>query len=102
MSRYSDQVQRGEELPAFTFPGGYPIVYFVDNDAVVCASCATKAPEEVFTSQAHMEGPAIDCSVCGEAIESAYGDPEDAEEEEEEEPGVFADLGEEEEDSGEN
>lgn len=77
MNQYAEHVQRGEELPAFTFPGGYPIIYFVDKDAAVCASCATQAPEEVHASHAHMEGPAIDCSVCGEAVESAYGDPEE-------------------------
>lgn len=72
------------ELPAFAWPGGYPIIYFDREDSVLCAKCATKSHldlDEVpqfkpVACDAYYEGPTIQCDSCNADIESAYGDPE--------------------------
>jgi len=38
------------KLPAYAFPGGYPIYYLDSENSVLCADCATKSaddPDEV-------------------------------------------------------
>lgn len=73
------------ELPAYAWPGGYPIIYLDKENSVLCAKCATKSlndPDEVsqFKPVAYdvfYEGAADQCAQCNVTIESAYGDPED-------------------------
>lgn len=66
------------ELPFYTWPGAYPLVYFDDDGNTLCASCATEATEdgETFNSFVHWEGPPIYCEDCGVVLDSAYGDPD--------------------------
>jgi len=76
------------KLPAFAWPGGYPILYLDGSDEVLCAACATRLaddPEEFekykpYAFMIHEEGPTVYCENCNAPIESACGDP-DAEEE---------------------
>lgn len=89
-------------LPAYAWPGGYPIVYAArdgwrDEDGTLkfnsydrsenacCAKCAgdvEKWPDLIIVAQdIHYEGAAEYCEYCNEVTESAYGDPEEEEKE---------------------
>lgn len=95
-SAYSDQLGwtgsdselarlQAKELPGLTFPGAYPIVYYDHHNAELCAKCATKAQTDddpdfrpdLKRTRVHYEGPPVWCSECDQAIESAYGDPDE-------------------------
>lgn len=67
------------KLPAFAWPGGYPIVYFTRDGMTVCPDCAnreTDAAQAPVSGDIYWEGPAMSCDDCGAEIESAYGDPD--------------------------
>lgn len=79
------------ELPAFAWPGGYPIMYLTKAGDALCADCATnelgEQREDGPTAYGiHWEGPSEWCSSCNVEIQSAYGDPADNQEEEESDP----------------
>ena len=64
------------DLPAYAWPGGYPVAYLTGENDTLCPKCANvvyEAPEAWFI---HYEGPDLQCDECYEAIESAYGDPD--------------------------
>ena len=77
-------LKRSPELPAYAWPGGYPMVYLDLDCNTYCATCATEAlvanfdiygrPVDYFV---HYEGPPVFCQDCNVETESAYGDPED-------------------------
>ncbi len=76
------------KLPAFAWPGGYPI-YYLDRDcSVLCADCATKSLDDVdeldsfrpTDADVYYEGPTMQCENCNADIQSAYGDPNETEE----------------------
>lgn len=82
-------VAAGERLPAFAWPGGYPIIYYAGDGACFCAACVngengSDAPDAnaddpqwtIEAADVYYEGPAESCAHCGAAIESAYGDPD--------------------------
>lgn len=64
------------KLPAYAFPGGYPIYYLDPHGEVACADCASKESVHWNYSGIYWEGPAIECDGCSKLIESAYGDTE--------------------------
>lgn len=68
------------KLPAYTWPGGYPVLYFDKHCETLCADCATKnlldTDDKPVAYDVHYEGPTIQCVECNVDIESAYGDPE--------------------------
>ena len=69
---------RGEDgkLPAYGWPGGYPLLYICRDGSVVCPACANRevdAALEVVEYDVHWEGPELYCDDCGAAMESAYG-----------------------------
>lgn len=66
-------------LPAVAWPGGYPMTYYTENGFIVCPRCANDPDpsDPVITGDVYWEGPTLYCDDKGEAIESAYGDPED-------------------------
>jgi hypothetical protein len=72
------------ELPAYAWPGGYPIYYLDGDNSCLCAACATKSasdPDEVpqfkpVAFDVYYEGPTMQCDSCNADIESAYGDPD--------------------------
>lgn len=72
--------QNGGELPAYAWPGGYPVVYVCTDGEEICPACANSGDEslEIVGFEVFYEGPMFYCA-CGTGIESAYGDP-DAEE----------------------
>ena len=80
-------------LPAYAWPGGYPIFYVTDDGACLCPACANGENGSLASENAneedgahcgwqlegyivHYEGPAETCAHCDRLIESAYGDPE--------------------------
>jgi hypothetical protein len=76
--------QADGKLPAFAWPGGYPIVYLAKDNGILCPKCANEySPDRGNDEQlepvayfVHYEGPAEQCDNCYASIESAYGDPE--------------------------
>lgn len=71
------------KLPAFAWPGGYPIYYLDKSCSVMCADCATKALDSEYgdgfapvASDIHWEGDSLICEDCNKEIESAYGNPD--------------------------
>lgn len=83
---------RSGSLPAFAWPGGYTLVYLTSDNESLCAQCAGNdymewlysidsgtqwqydPPVMVFV---FYEGPDDYCANCNNAIESAYGDPDE-------------------------
>jgi hypothetical protein len=73
-------------LPAYAWPGGYPVVYMAKDNGILCPKCANDyRPERDSQEQLepvayfiHYEGPAEQCEHCNALIESAYGNPEDS------------------------
>lgn len=79
---YVGELRRDDEgkLPAFAFPGGYPIVYFTRDGLMVCPDCANieDTSDPVVSYDIYWEGPTVPCDDCGrDVIESAYGDPDE-------------------------
>jgi hypothetical protein len=68
-------------LPAYAWPGGYPIVYYTEEGLTLCHRCANDpdTSDPVADADVYWEGPAIVCEDKGETIESAYGDPDEEE-----------------------
>lgn len=95
MNELADLVEQWGELPAFAWPGGYPIVYLTADGGDLCPDCANrKNGSEAFIQGEtqhvdsadkqwamvafliHYEGEPIVCDHCNAEIESAYGVPE--------------------------
>ena len=76
------------KLPAYAWPGGYPIIYFAKDMGVLCPKCANEyTPERDNEDQlkpvacdVYYEGPAEICEHCNAEIPSAYGDPDNPKE----------------------
>lgn len=76
----------GGILPAASWPGGYPIMYYAEDMGQrtvdpVCAECANVAIQNqgklswtVWAYDPYMEGPTEQCANCHKDIASAYGD----------------------------
>ena len=78
------QLNRKPSLPAFAWPGGYPIAYLDADCNTYCADCSTEALQAHYDAYGrtvdyfiHYEGPSLFCQDCNAKIESAYGDPEE-------------------------
>lgn len=81
-------------LPAYAWPGGYPIYYLCADGGILCPACANgengslaadetldpDCPDDdqwrIVAQDIHWEGQPLVCDHCGKKIESAYGDPE--------------------------
>lgn len=62
-------------LPAYAWPGGYPILYFTQNGLTVCPKCAmTETSDPVTDYFIHWEGTPEQCEDCNVMVESAYGE----------------------------
>lgn len=74
-------------LPAYAWPGGYPIVYLCDDGGELCPDCAngkngsdaSESPEadrqwRLIAGDVYWEGPPVPCDHCGRLMESAYGE----------------------------
>jgi len=98
MSKPMDEIRDSDgKLPAFAWPGGYPIVYVMSDGETMCPACANgengslarteDGPDDMPRDgwriegyDVHYEGPPEICCHCNAEIESAYGDPDAAEE----------------------
>ena len=71
-------------LPAYAFPGGYPIYYLSRDNGVLCPECANDykkgrdneeqlKPVEV---DINYENDSLYCDNCGRRVESAYAEDE--------------------------
>jgi hypothetical protein len=82
--KLSEIRQNDGKLPAYAWPGGYPIVYMAMDNGILCPKCANDyKPERDNAEQlepvayfVHYEGVAEQCDNCNATIESAYGDPD--------------------------
>lgn len=67
-------------LPAYAWPGAYPVIYLTRDGSVLCPDCANKPEDEcsdpVVVGDVFWEGTPLECDDCGKSMESAYGDPE--------------------------
>ena len=72
-------------LPAYAFPGGYPIFYTDSDNSILCPDCANSSdsdPDEIDSFKPtdagiHWEGSPLCCEQCNKEIESAYGELEE-------------------------
>ena len=67
-------------LPAYAWPGGYPIFYLDRDNSTLCPDCANADESGAEAWDTYLEGPTIHCDECNAEIESAYGDPDNPEE----------------------
>ena len=97
MSNHATSLTRDKDgkLPSYVWPGGYPLFYLTQDDGILChgPECAngpeakqaeTECPDDdqwrIVASDVHWEGAPLTCDHCGEEIASAYGDPDNPEE----------------------
>ena len=85
-----------EPLPAYAWPGGYPLVYIFNDGGCCCADCANDNIDLIDSDMkgnhrwnshggwalggcdTHLEGEPMSCVLCGAVIESAYGVPDES------------------------
>jgi hypothetical protein len=80
------------ELPAFAWPGGYTLIYWVGDDSnlgEICSSCANKVADDpegysadqfIFRSlETYDEGSPIHCAHCDREMIATYGETEEKE-----------------------
>lgn len=79
----------------FAFPGGYPKVLIMADSECLCPKCAKSEYRQISNAtrhnlrdgwqaagvDLHMEGLPITCAHCGIETESAYGVPDDSDDE---------------------
>lgn len=70
-------------LPAYAWPGGYPIYYLDGENSILCPKCATESlndavPFRPVAGDVHWEGAPLYCDNCSAEIESAYGEPDES------------------------
>lgn len=75
-------------LPAYEWPGGYPIFYLASDSGLLCPKCANEyTPERDNEKQlkpvlydVNFEDDYLFCEHCNTRIESAYGTPNEVSE----------------------
>ena len=66
---------------SYAWPGGYQMIYLTSDGLDICPKCAnTDTSDPVIAGDVYWEGTTIYCDYCQEPIESAYGDPDEADE----------------------
>ena len=79
------------QLESFAWPGGYLIIYYAQDTAVICSECANGGNDAEFQNpecqddaqwtladcDIYYEGPPLYCEHCNRQLESAYDDPEE-------------------------
>lgn len=77
-------------LPAYAWPGGYPVYYLCADGGVLCPTCANTEPAaweadkhcpdyrqwRIVAGEVNWEDPCLTCDHCSKRIESAYAEPE--------------------------
>jgi len=69
------------KLPAYVWPGGYPIYYLDNENNVLCPICANKEgmSTEPIAFDVNWEDVSLYCDDCSKRIESAYAEEEGGE-----------------------
>lgn len=72
-------VENGK-LPAYAWPGGYPLFYLDTDNNTLCPACANKhdMSSGIVDYDANWEDPSLYCDDCGKRIESAYAEDDPA------------------------
>lgn len=78
-----------EPLPAYAWPGGYPIYYVFADGETWCSKCVNRNAQEIDQARhdkrdswhlagfdVNYEDESLYCGNCNAKIESAYGEPE--------------------------
>lgn len=70
------------KLPAYAWPGGYPIWYLTESNAMLCPGCADEARQDMAEPKVvdwdiNYEDEIFFCYECNGRVESAYGEDED-------------------------
>jgi len=84
-SKLSALRDKDGKLPAYAWPGGYPIYYVMDDGDSLCPKCINEESDSVHEggaadgwrfegSDINWEDPQLYCSHCGNRIESAYAE----------------------------
>ena len=68
-------------LPAYAWPGGYPLEYVTEDGLMICPACANVSgshdgfvpSDPVIAGDVFWEGEDYPCEDCGKPISSAYG-----------------------------
>lgn len=74
------------EAEKYAWPGGYPIVYVMNDGDILCSDCMNDPTNPVHFGgdtddwrcigrDVFLEGSPEHCANCNKIIESAYGDP---------------------------
>ena len=82
MSKLDDIRDTKGKLPAYAWPGGYPIWYLTRDGMIICPDCANREIDDaqaVTDYDINWEDDALYCEDCGKHIESAYGEDEEVE-----------------------
>ena len=74
-----NMIGKDGKLPAYAWPGGYPIYYLDAENCLLCPDCASR--EEEYTEETvaygiNWEDNYAYCEDCNKHIESAYGEEE--------------------------
>ena len=67
------------DLPAYAWPGGYPMFYIDKEGNVLCPTCANKEvdqSQEVTAYDVNWEDAHLHCDDCSQRIPSAYAEEE--------------------------
>lgn len=81
------------KLPAYAWPGGYPLYYLTADNGILCPACANGENGSLASADldpncredrqwllvdcdVHYEGAPLVCDHCNAEIESAYGNPD--------------------------
>lgn len=84
--------EKNGTLPAYAWPGRYQMIYYCEDGAELCPACANgengsrasvandDAQWNIVAQDIYYEGPAIPCAHCNAPIPSAYGDPDESNE----------------------
>jgi hypothetical protein len=80
LSDYAIERDDAGRLPAYAWPGGYPMYYVTRDGLTICPQCANATDRATddppVAGDVYWEGPSMTCDDQGETIESAYGDPD--------------------------
>ena len=81
------QINDTGELPAFAWPGGYPIAYIAADSETICPDCAnseeckTAEPDDrqwlIVACDINYDDRYCFCANCNERIESAYAEDDE-------------------------
>ncbi len=61
-----------ETLPAFSWPGLYPMYYINHENQVFCPDCANKRLHGELIGEVNWENTDLCCDDCGKRIASVY------------------------------